>query len=605
MPKTHTKINQLAGETLKGFAYANNTDKELVDDVQAIRDEVTHYTEIIRDYDYTAQDVQFTGTGLNDLDINNIVVQRPYTFTIDSQNNYAGLYFQGVGLNDASVNYAAYAGQSLSFQFGIEAVNDELSTGNGGFTGTPINGETFTTGSGATFKFISYDSGTDTIYAYNVSTSPAPAPTDVFTGLQSGASITLVNTFTPGTNEVGAWDSIGNNGVWSIQPTVAYTIGTGAESLDVTFPAGGHTLGDFWVAYFVQGAVIMNLLSTSGPFTTGETITQASNPGASAVIGYDNGGNIALINIVGQLNLGASSGIITGSLSGQTATLNTLTSSADTFTWTDGITTENQVVITSGNQVLDSGNIAIQFGNNTSHVVGDQWQLTFPIVNIETGYETQQIVFPNMPFPLEGSAIYAEDADGKVAIGTFDLSPFSGDNKTAGIVSFYTDGSQSTFTQSKGFANLSLSDISTNKNLNVNYSGDEFRVQGFDGSNGYELLIDPTRFRYNINGQQQSLPTTQGLSNQIMRTDGSGNMFWDNESTPSINAINGLQTVGSNILMGGNLIQNTDINVDDGSDTYYWRVFGIDSSGNSSGICYYPQGLNGLTGYAGAYSDFA
>ena len=525
MAKTHTKINQLTGETLKGFAYANNTDKELVDDVLATRDPITNYTEIAREYDVQSTDIQFTGTGNNDLSVNSIITPRPYTLTIDSQDNYSGLYFNGIGINDVSVGYLTYSGQRpIYFQFGIIATNDELSTGSGGFTGTPINGELFTTGSGANFKFISYDSGTDTIYAYDVSTSPAPSPSEVFNGSQSGASVTVANVFVIGTNEVGAWsDSNSNNGVWSIQPTVAYTIGLPANTLDVTFNGSGHTLGDIWQTFFVKGSVNINLLSPSGTFTSGETITQASNPGASATVGIDNGGNLSLINIVGQLNLGASSGLITGSLSGQTATLDVVTSYSDTFTWTDGTTTENQVVITSGNQVLDSGNIAIQFSSTTGHNVGDQFNISFPITTITTGYESNQITFPGVPFPIDGSAMVATDGTDKIAVGALDMKQFGQSYLTSGIVALYGDGSQTTFTTQKGFANMNLYDSATNKSMNVNYSGDNFELSGNNGSGSYGLTIDPNSFRYNTNGNNFTLPTSPGAGAGYVVTDVNGN----------------------------------------------------------------------------------
>lgn len=602
MPKTHTKINQLAGETLKGFAYANNTDKELVDDVQAIRDVVTHHTEIIRDYDSTSTNLSFTGSGVNNLSIDVLNVQTPTTITIDSQDNYSGLYFSGTGTNDAIVNYSIYNGtRPIYFTFGIQASSEEISTGSGGFLGTPQNGELFTTGSGATFKFISYDIGSDIISAYDVSTSPAPAPADVFTGAISGATVTLANIFTTTGNEVGQWsDSLSNNGVWTIQLASPHSIGIIPNTVDVTFNTIGHIVGDFWSLLYSKGSIVYDVQSQSGSLISGETLN--GSLGSTAVFGYQFGtGQVALTQITGNPALGIGSETFTGSISGNTINLDNPITYTDTYSATDGVTTTQYNIVQTDTNPNIFGNL-FTWGSSTGHTIGDQWQLTFPIVNIETGYETQQIVFPNVPFPLEGSTIYAEDVNGKVAIGTFDLAPFGQDSKTAGIVSLYTDGSQSTFTESKGLASMNLYDSATNKLMDVTYSGDVFHLQGYNGSSGFGININANNATYQTNSTTFTLPNqVNGAGYVVTDVNGNGVLTLEPAAGGTVNPVNGTINIGPDIGLGGNLIQDTVIL----TNSFNINIHGNDAAGNDTGIVYFKNSLNGLTGYAGSYSNIA
>jgi hypothetical protein len=505
MSKTHTKINQLAGDKLKGFAYANTTDKELVDDILATRDEVTGYTKIAREYNSTVLDKQFTGTGFNNLNIDSITNQVGTTVTIDSQANFAGIFSGSTTSNDASVNYAAYTGQRpIQFTFGIDATNDDVSTGSGGFTGTPINGEVFNDGLGNSFKFISYDIGTDTIYAYAIVGNVV----GTYTGINSGATVTLVNTFTTGSSEVGIWtDSLGNNGVWSIAITVPYTIGTGANTLDVTLTSNAHNYGDFWSTAFVTGGVIYDVQSQSGALTQGETLTGSLGTTATFAFQYSGGGQqIILTDIMGSLASGNGAETFTGSLSGNTVLFNNTGNYVDTYTATDGVSTITQIPVETESTQSLFGNISINWGTQNGHNIGDQWVITFVPVTITTGYESNQIQFPNVPFPLEGSAMVGTDGTDKVTIGVFDFSPFGQDKLTSGILALYDDGSQSTFTQNKGSANLNVSDVATNKGINIDYSGDVYKIGGFSGSSSFALNLDGNRLRYKTNGSNFRLP---------------------------------------------------------------------------------------------------
>lgn len=478
------------------------------------RNATTKYTEVAREYDSTALNKQFTGTGFDNLNIDSITNQVDTTITIDSQNNFSGIYSGSTTSNDASVNYAAYTGQRpIQFTFGIDAVNDELSTGSGGFTGTPINGEVFNDGLGNSFKFISYNIGTDTIYAYSVVGNVV----GTYTGADSGATVTLINTFTTGSSEVGIWtDSLGNNGVWSIVITVPYTIGTGANTLDVTLTSNGHNNGDFWSTTFVTGGIIYDVQSQSGTLTQGETLTGSLGTTATFAFQYSGGGQqIVLTNIVGSLASGNVSETFTGSLSGNTVLFDNPVTYVDTYSATDGVSTITQIPTESESNQDILGNITINWDSETGHDIGDQWVIAFLPITLTTGYESNQITFPGVPFPLDASAMVATDGTDKVAIGVFDLSPLGQDKLTPGIIALYDDGSQSTFTQNKGYSNLSVFDIATNKSINVDYSGNAFKIEGYNGSNIFQLILNSTNFKYKTNAYTFTLPNITGVAGSI------------------------------------------------------------------------------------------
>jgi hypothetical protein len=222
----------------------------------------------------------------------------------------------------------------------------------------------------------------------------------------------------------------------------------------------------------------------------------------------------------------------------------------------------------------------------------------------EIGFETQQISFPNIPSPLEGSAMFSFNGLDKAGVGVFDLSPLSQSPLSVGTVAIFDDGSQATNTVSKDVINTNLYDVTTGMAVNMDVSGNRYDYSGFNGTNSFGFRSTYPYFRYTANNTTQYLPITYGNSGDFLKTDGAGNWYFDTVSL-SPTTTNGVVLIGSDIGLGGNLIQDTDINVYDGSDYNRFRVFGTDSAGNESGICYYPQIFNGVTGYAGAYSDIS
>lgn len=60
-------------------------------------------------------------------------------------------------------------------------------------------------------------------------------------------------------------------------------------------------------------------------------------------------------------------------------------------------------------------------------------------------------------------------------------------------------------------------------------------------------------------GNRYIMPASRGTANQVMQTDGAGNVSWASLSTPTITAVNGLNTSGSTVQLGGTLNQGTTI----------------------------------------------
>lgn len=220
----------------------------------------------------------------------------------------------------------------------------------------------------------------------------------------------------------------------------------------------------------------------------------------------------------------------------------------------------------------------------------------------EIGFETQQISFPNIPSPLEGSAMFSFNGLDKAGVGVFDLSPFGQSPLSVGTIAFFDDGSQAASTVSREGVFTNIFDAVTGTSVNNNISSSGYDYDAFDGSSTFGFRSRPNYWRYEANGTTQYLPTSYGNNGDILKTDGAGNWYFDTVSlTPT--TTNGVTLIGSDIGLGGNLIQDTDINVFGNSNSNYFNIYGVDASANIAGIAYFPAGLNGLTGFAGAYSD--
>lgn len=570
-------------------------------DSLATRRDDNNHTELAREYDSTQQDIQFTGTGQNDLTVNSITVQKAYTLTIDSQDTYWWIYFNWVWINDpVVVNPTLYSwSRPITLQFRIESSADYSTTWTSGMSWTPVSWETFTSSSWSSFRYISYDSWTDVLIWYDISTSPAPAPLETFVWWLSWATITINNTFTLSWNEVGRWDdSNGNYWFWSILLSNPYFIGIPSAQIEVMFNTTGHTVGDSRSIVFTRGALMYDLWWTpSWSFIDWETVTQSGTWATAIVKQYWL--TYAFLNVSSNILTGIWSGIITWSLSWTTAYLSNVLTWVDTFTITDWISyTENNLPIDIFWHNYDWWNIYISRQWLTWHNVWDQWAITYPNVLIKTGFETRWISFPNLPFPLEWSVLYSSDIGGKSAIGIFDTSWFWWDNKTSWIVSIYTDWSQSVYLQYKDRIRTDIQNPSWYAYMHLT-SWSEFTVWSSSWTSFFNLKINNNDLSYSVNWATQIFPISPWSPWDVLQTNWLQMYRWPISQT----ATNWLSIIGTDVWLGWLLIQDTDI----GSNTFWFSLHWIEAAWNDAGIVYRPQWqwMNWLTWYAWAYADSA
>ncbi|MDG5491771.1 tail fiber domain-containing protein [Psychroserpens sp. SPM9] len=99
-------------------------------------------------------------------------------------------------------------------------------------------------------------------------------------------------------------------------------------------------------------------------------------------------------------------------------------------------------------------------------------------------------------------------------------------------------------------------------------------------------------------GNRYIMPASRGTANQVMQTDGAGNVSWATLSTPTIAAANGLNTLGSTVQLGGALNQDTTI-----THGIYSLIHNLNSAGDfivqSAGLNHFEVRNNGNTYFGG------
>lgn len=99
-------------------------------------------------------------------------------------------------------------------------------------------------------------------------------------------------------------------------------------------------------------------------------------------------------------------------------------------------------------------------------------------------------------------------------------------------------------------------------------------------------------------GNQYIMPASRGTANQVMQTDGAGNVSWATLSTPTVTAANGLNTSGSTVQLGGALNQDTTI-----THGIYTLTHNLNSAGDfivqSAGLNHFEVRNNGNTYFGG------
>ncbi len=99
-------------------------------------------------------------------------------------------------------------------------------------------------------------------------------------------------------------------------------------------------------------------------------------------------------------------------------------------------------------------------------------------------------------------------------------------------------------------------------------------------------------------GNRYIMPASRGTANQVMQTDGVGNVSWATLSTPTVTAANGLNTSGSTVQLGGTLNQNTTITYGNYSLTHNLNGAG-DFIVQSAGLNHFEVRNNGNTYFGG------
>lgn len=463
------------------------------------RDEVTNHTKAVRDYNsqsiintvtspvwfvtantngtFTIGDqveTRFWEAQAEVLDVNTFVI---------NESSYTNLVYTGVWLNDLTSIYAWwYTWWIFPVTYTMEILQNNVAySGIGGVSGTLSIGDTITgLSSWATAVIVAIDTfknilAVDTIVGTFI-------PSEIVQGNTPSDFVSIGWDFSTLADIV----LISNTNANSIITTIAPT--SQLEWVEISFSNfTGHTIGDTRTFDISPTTIftIVYLTNITGtlPISSSTRLNNLTTPFQT------DDGNI----FAAQFTIGDTVDVI--DLSAwftQVWQINITQVSGQTFTYT-----------------LNSGTIAI--GNllywPSIDKVGFVYNLTSNIVNktINTGFRTEPIQFPNVPFIIEWSAIVATDGVNKMAVGVLDLSELS-----AGIVALYGDSSQSAFTTQKGFANLNIFDSTTNKSLGVNYSWDEFTIQGYNNITDFGLSINWNGLSYKANGTQFTFPTSIG-----------------------------------------------------------------------------------------------
>lgn len=202
------------------------------------------------------------------------------------------------------------------------------------------------------------------------------------------------------------------------------------------------------------------------------------------------------------------------------------------------------------NYTVNSGTIAI--GNYlywpSLNKVGFIYNLTSNIVNktINTGFRTEPIQFPNVPFIIEWSAIVATDGVDKMAVGVFDLSASGQSELSAGIVAHYATG----------------------ESVVLTLQNNDLFIEVYDGaSDSYLQSASPTTFTLKN--------TISGIEHGISQSSGAvtlGNLSGGNNTKITINDVTQLITLWDGV--NGTFIKINDANqrIELNTSTWEYRV---------------------------------
>lgn len=509
------------GATPNLFLYVDNAG-DLYQDSLAERDSVTLESKILRNFDseiITATS-SFTGTGTNDLNLNNYnpstAVGKTYTVTIDSALNFSG--YTGTLPSSAYTIGGTYSSSNVSAKCSVN-VNGDYYVDITGYTGgtiTPVGGSEISSNSGAGNYGYFISEGSGTIRIGGVQSSPIQLNVgDVITDSQNNILFTVDAGMTISSPVINDIVTIGNSNVTLsggsliYEDEFSYIVDGTAQSLnygglDITFASLTGNLGNVVDMAYVYGAYIANLTSTSGTINNGDTFTQATSGATGVVLNIDYvQGTLYLTQITGVIDYNEDLIVAGGTITLDTNINKPNDIYADTYSITDGTTTTqfNPIADTNPFQ-FDSGAITLNFSGLLGHYIGDYWTYTFASVTspVETGFITRDdISIKSIPVPLKGSIINAVADDVQSLAGIINTQPFGNTESSSSLIGkFYDDGSRNLMSfDTKTQSSIYLQDNTTNKSVSTSYDNSASTITNFinDGlGNGQDEILTATDY---------------------------------------------------------------------------------------------------------------
>lgn len=396
----------------------------------------------------------FSGTGLDDGTFSGGyagVGNQKLKVVIDSTPVFSGVTFTGAGLDDITEAVSPYFTGPLptTYTLTITENNVKLLNYDTLAGGTFSDGDTITGLSSATVATIIYQAGGALYYQVTSGTDFSVAET-----IDNGLGVTANVVSVAGIDaDVFEWtDGVVTNKQWMLPSfymslnygvsvtfasTTGHTIGdswsfdytapvtdtfewflngvsqasgvaiTGtAQSLggiqSITFTStSGHTTGDMWDKIVGYGYMdYATTAETGSNMQQGETVT-GSISGAQAIVGYSDPFSFHAIGLTNQSGFFVTGDVLTGSITGYTATITnyTMTGVGDTFTWTDGTTTQTNKPVSTNVSFQSNQGVLFNWATATGHDVGDFWTFTMTAAS-------------RRKFQIAGNTIQIGDAEG-------------------------------------------------------------------------------------------------------------------------------------------------------------------------------------------------
>lgn len=204
---------------------------------------------------------------------------------------------------------------------------------------------------------------------------------------------------------------------------------------------------------------------------------------------------------------------------------------------------------------IDSSTGAIQFNNSysfpTTDGASDQVLMTDGAGNVNwisiadrNIYDIDGVLGSNRILSMDGKNLRFENEN--VATGNFQIQ--IGEYLSAPILNSLLYQDQSSFS-------VEITDDANNENSLVIQSANSFQIGVTDGVNSRSVLLNTSGFTIN---SAYTLPNTDGTNNQILSTDGAGNLSWQTSSATNIYNSDGTLTGTRVVNLNGNNLEFQD-----------------------------------------------